>query len=235
MIQINLLPDVKVRFIRAKQLQRLTILVSLAVIAAVATVFIVLFLTVQVWQRKTIADLSRDIQSKTSALQNTPDLDRILTVQNQLKSLTALHEGKPEVVRLFTYLSQITPTSASISDVKFNFVDNNATITGQADKIESINKFVDTLKFTNYKLDPKDEAAEQFPAFTQIVLTSFSRTEELASYQIDFIFNPEIFNSINKDLILVVPNIITTRSSTEQPFTGTDSPLFKENEVEAEQ
>jgi hypothetical protein len=172
-----------------------------------------LVLTVDVWQKKTIHDLSGDIKTSSQKLQNTPNLNKILTIQSQLNSLDTLHTDKPVTSRLTDFLSQVTPNNATISDLKVDFNESTLTITGNAPSLDVVNAFVDGLKFTTYTT-----AANTSPqrAFSDVVLTQFNRDASKASYTIDLGFKEEIFSDAS-EVKLSVPNQITTRSVIEQP------------------
>ncbi len=144
-------------------------------------------------------------------------MDKILTVQNQLKSLGNLHDSKPAASRLSGYLSQVTPAQVSINNLQIDFGGQKMTITGTANTLASVNQYVDTLKFTTFSSGGGDAQ----PAFTDVVLTSFALTQHEADYTVSFTYSPDIFN-ITKELKLTVPNKVTTRSELEQP-----SDLFK--------
>jgi Tfp pilus assembly protein PilN len=210
MIQFNLLPDVKLEYIKARRMKRSVMLISGLVTAASLALLIVLFVGVIVFQKKHMNDLSADIKRDTAKLESVQDLDKILTVQNQLSSLPALHDQKPVTSRLFTVLPQVTPQKVTISDLNLDFEAQTLSIKGTADTINTVNKFVDTLKFTDFKA-----GEEQKRAFSDVVLATFDRTDK-ASYEIMLKFDPGMFDSKNQ-ISLVVPNIITTRSETEKP------------------
>ena len=214
MIQFNLLPDVKVEYIKARRSKRMVLMISIGIASVSLLFFIGLFSVVNILQTKRISDLSKDIKKDTATLQAIPNLDKILTVQNQLSSLTALHDQKPTTSRLFDYLVKLTPAQATISSVKLDFpAGNTLNITGNADALSTVNKYVDTLKFTTYTIDDQTEAKK---AFSDVVLTSFSTGEKGVSYQISMVFDPIIFDGTKK-VTLVVPRIISTRSETEKP------------------
>jgi Tfp pilus assembly protein PilN len=219
MIQLNLLPDVKLQYLKVRRTQRLVISVSSLLIAASLVVFVLLIGTVDVFQKKNLNDLNHDISTYTSQLQNTPNLNKILTVQNQLQVLTNLHGQKPAASRLFSYLQQVTPSTASISQFNIDFTQNTVSITGNANSLDDVNAFTDTLKFTTYK----QQSGSTANAFTAVVLSEFSRGSSGATYTITTSFDPNIFNGTNTTS-LTVPNIISTRSVVEQP---TD--LFQSN------
>src|SRR5690349_4497120 len=95
MIQFNLLPDVKLQYIKTRRTKRLTMIISVISAAACLTLLILMFVSVKVVQKKHINDLSKDIKSQVKTLNNVQDLNKILTVQNQLNSLPDLHQNKP--------------------------------------------------------------------------------------------------------------------------------------------
>jgi Tfp pilus assembly protein PilN len=213
MIQFNLLPDVKIEYLKAKRQKHIVMLVSSLTIVVSIVVIIILATTVFGLQRKNISDLTTDIQMATSELQNTPDLDKILTVQNQLNVLPQLHDEKPVASRIFGYINQATPNNVSIGRLNVNFESETMRISGSADSLETINQFVDTLKFTEYTADD-DETSHQ--AFSSVVLTNFGRDVANASYTIELSFDSTIFSQLEQ-IELKVPNIVTTRSGAAQP------------------
>lgn len=213
MIQFNLLPDVKQEYIKAKRQKHSVIIISLLTAAGSLFIFVMLFLTVHVFQKFHLNSLNDSIQTNTKKLQDVTDLNKILTIQNQLDSLPKLHDQKPVTSRLFGFLGQITPAQVSIGKVDVDYGTKTINLTGTADSLGTVNKFVDTIKFTTY--NEGDQPASDKP-FSSVVLASFSLTDKDATYQITLSFNEAIFDS-SKNITLVVPKIISTRSETEKP------------------
>jgi hypothetical protein len=212
MIQFNLLPDVKLQYLKVKRTQHLVYTASIMAIAVSLFILVVLIGTVDVLQKKNLSDLKRDITNNSNQLQNTPNLTQILTVQNQLQTLTSLHDQKPVASRLFTFIKDITPANISISNFSIDFTRNTIAVSGNAPSLDSVNTYVDTLKFTTYKKSDGTSAN----AFSSVVLSEFSRTATGASYTITASFDPAIFNN-SSNVTLNVPNQITTRSAIDQP------------------
>ncbi len=213
MIQFNLLPDIKLQYIHARRSKRLIVVSSIGAGGAALLILILLFVTVNVFQHKHLDDLNKDVAKLSKQLKDTPNLSKILTIQNQLNSLPQLHDKKPVVTRLPGYLGQITPTQISISKLDIKFSDTSISLTGASDSINSINKFIDTLKFTTYNIDGTPDSKK---AFSDVVLSSFGRDDKGASYSILFKYDPAIFD-IKDTVKLTVPTQITTRSVTEKP------------------
>ena len=218
MIELNLLPDVKLKLVKAQRIQRIIIVVSILASAGAIALVVTLFSLNQI-QKKHISDLNSNIAKNTTKLKNDSQLKKILTVQNQVNSLTALHAQKPAASRLFGYLNQVTPSDVGINSFTIDFNAHTATITGTAPALSSVNKYVDTLKFTDYQiLNTQDKKK----AFSNVVLSSFaidskaSNPAQAATYTISFSYEPVIFD-ISKEITLIVPKQTTTRSTTEQP------------------
>ncbi|HTB48997.1 MAG TPA: PilN domain-containing protein [Verrucomicrobiae bacterium] len=230
MIQLNLLPDVKLEYIKAQRGRRLALSIAL-IVSGVSIVLLVLLLSIDGLQKKHLNDLNRDIASESSQLQSEPQIGKILTVQNQLESLTALHAAKPAASRLFdSYLNELTPAQVSISSFNIDFTKQTMTITGTADALSSVNQYVDTLKYTTYTSGDSSTAK---PAFSNVVLSNFGLntgtkdTTQAATYTITLAYDPNIFD-ITQSVNLSVPHLVTTRSELDQP---TD--LFKAPPVTA--
>lgn len=249
MIQFNLLPDIKLEYIRARRAKRLVMLVSFVVAGASVSVCLLLLFTVSVLQKQHLSNLSKDIDRDSKTLQEIKDLDKILTIQNQLSKLTELHDGKLYTSRLKEYITQVTPQNVSFAEIEVKLTENTMRFKGSADTLRTVNQFVDTLKFTKYKklvIDENDEVnyGEEKAAFSEVVLFDFGRDDKGASYEITLKYDPEIFTASayeeekteetqvvtkeeqeqvkRKPVQLIVPNIITTRSVTEKP----DADLF---------
>jgi Tfp pilus assembly protein PilN len=204
MIQFNLLPYVKQEYVKARRLRRLVTLASFAVSGAAVFLLVLMVLSVEVVQKKSLHDLNGDISRYSKQLKAVPDLDKILTVQNQLNTLTGLHDQKAVVSRLFGYIAQLTPPQVSISTLTISFVDGTNTINvqGEAPSLDVVNAYADTLKATTYKTDESNSSSTK--AFSKVVLTSFGRNSKGANYTIDLEYDPAIFSSTNQ-VTLKVP------------------------------
>jgi Tfp pilus assembly protein PilN len=214
MIQLNLLPDVKTKYIKAQRTKR-TVILSTFVISGVA-IGVVLLLASVVYgaQSLRLKSLDSDIKDKTAELKKIDGLDKILTIQNQLTALPGLHSDKPVVSRIFVFLPQVTPTDVKIATYDLKLDDSTMAFTGTAKDLVAVNKFVDTLKFTKFTTDTDQN---NINAFSSVVLSTFSRTDKEATYSVTLKYNTALFSAANKSVTLVVPKITSTRSETERP------------------
>lgn len=225
MIQFNLLPNVKVEYLKIKRQKRVISLVAAGVILACSVVLIGLFSIVLGVQPNRLSGLDKSIKSISNDIKSKKDINKILTIQNQLTAIDGLHEDKPVATRLSNLLVKITPKDVSIQNFTVDFKTLKIDVTGQAKSFEEMNKFIDTLKFTTLKKGDSSNG-ESTKAFSQVVLNSYSLSDKGAGFVVSFIYDNEIFKSSSENLTLEVPSITSTRSETERP---TD--LFKINQT----
>lgn len=226
MIQINLLPDVKAQYLKARKLRSLITMISILAISVSVSVLLIGFIVTFGVQRSQLSSVQNSIDNNLKTLQDTPDLDKILTIQNQIDTLASLHAEKPVLSRLFYYdqqspgyLWQILPNTLRVSQLTINSgEDSSMTIAGTASSIQQINTFVDVLKFTEFthpESDKKDKV------FENVVLQSFG-VGNTTNYTISAKYNPLIFAKDGANSITVPSNKITTRSITERPTFEVD-------------
>lgn len=233
---------------RAQRAKRLVVAGSVLTIITVVMFTGALALHVFVLQRSHIASITDDIQESTQKIREIDEIDRILTVQNQLNTITGLHEDKPVTSRLFSYIATVTPLEVDITELEINFEEELITVSGQTDTFESVNKYTDTLKFTEYMIVPDteeddedneqlprelmeddEEEVELFTAFNGVELSDFTRTQDGASFVIQINYNPEIFSSANS-VQLFIEETISTRSEQETPDVLFVAPTEEEEE-----
>ena len=202
MIQFNLLPGVKLEYVKAQRTKHLMTFISIVVGAVALTVFLISLFVVDVVQKKSLSDLNKDVGSYSKKLKGTSDLSKILTVQNQLSTLTSLHDSKPVTSRLFDYISQVTPSQASLNKLTVDFTLNTLSVGGAAPSLDTVSLYTDTLKATYYTTD---QNSTKVKAFSNVVLASFGRDDKGATFTITLSFDPTIFNATNT-VKLIVPS-----------------------------
>jgi Tfp pilus assembly protein PilN len=191
MIQFNLLPDVKLQYIKTQRSKHLVTFI--ATIVGIVSVSLLLFsmFVVYIVQGQLITNLDKDISKANTKLESVKDIDKILTVQNQLSTLTSLHEAKPATSRLFSYLQQTTPERVGLTQVQLDFLGLTVTLGGNASSLDDIKIYTDTLKAATYTTD--DSTSSQ-KAFSDVVLSSFSRNDKGASFTITAKFTNDLFD-----------------------------------------
>ncbi len=225
MLELNLIPDVKLQAIKAQKLKHLIITLAtiISTISIVLTIFMIVY--VKFIQQAQINNLDKNINISTNEVNKDKDLNKVLTIQNQLNSLPTIESQTPITSRLFNYLSELVPVNITISDLKIDLTQNSMDMSGGSDTLSTVNQLIDTLKYTNYTYTGQSPKA----AFSSVILSSFgygttnSGSGSPAQFDITFNFDPTIFNP-QDNIKLIVPKITTTRSILNQPIN-----LFKAN------
>jgi len=228
MIQQNLLPSIKAEYVKAQKNKRTIVVISTVVSVSMVTVVALLSFVAFGTQKVQLSNKQNDINTVSASIKDIKDLDKILTIQNQLAQLPQMHESKPIMSRLFTFIQQITPQSVNLDTIEVNNTDSTFSLEGKAPDFGLVNKFVDTIKFTEIAQPTAD--APKLLAFSEVRLQEFSKSDSGYTFTIVYKFNPEIFTGIGegKDkaegVALVVPSITTTRSQVELPSADIFSP-----------
>lgn len=210
MIQFNLLPDVKLEYVKARRSKNLMTAVAFVVGAVSLAIMLFGLFYVQVIQRKSLNDLNSDIKKYSNQVRNTEDINKILTVQNQLNTLTGLHNQKPATSRLLGYITQVTPEKASLNKLSLDFAQTAMTIGGTAPSLEVVSTYTDTLKATTFTTEKSTKPAK---AFSDVVLTSFARNETGATFTITAKFDPKIFDNTEKPQLIIPSGLSTNQSN----------------------
>lgn len=203
MVQFNLLPDVKLEYVKARRTKYLLTFVSIVVGGVALTMLLFSLFIVDIVQKKSLSDLNKDIATYSTELKNTKDLSKILTVQNQLGTLTDLHNKKPVTSRLFDYVGQLTPAQASLDKLSVDYEAGTLSIGGSAPSLDTVSLYTDTLKATKYTVEGSEDGGQK--AFSEVVLGSFTRDDKGAKFTITLKFQPDLFDGTKK-VTLVVPN-----------------------------
>jgi Tfp pilus assembly protein PilN len=221
MIQFNLLPDIKLEYLKAQRNRRLVISISVLVTAASIVLAGVLF-SITAIQKARINNLQSDIKKQSANLTGQKNLNDILTVQNQIATLNQLHQQEPAASNLATYLNQTIPSTAGLNNLTIDFITNSITMNGNANSLATVNQLVDSLKFATYTIGGVKGSNK---AFSNVVLSSFGVSSQGTTFGISLNFDSNLFNN-TENVTLNVPSKVTTRSELSQPTV-----LFQQNKT----
>jgi Tfp pilus assembly protein PilN len=216
-VQFNLLPDSKLEANRAEHTKKLVLTIAILVSVASFVLFLIMLLTVDVVQKKLLNSAATNVDRSSSQLQKL-NVDKIITVQNQLQALTGLHQNKHVTSRVFAYLSKITPSNVSINKLDLDIIKSTMSISGTADSQQAVNTFVDNLKYANFKIGDQATSA---PAFQSVVETGFNINPGNVGYTIDMQFDPKLFANNLKD---ANGKLLTPQISVNNPAAGSSTP-----------
>ena len=101
MIFVNLLPNIKQEHARAQNIKRFIVIVSSILIIICVVVTSTLYFIANIQQPDQIDDITKTNAGLIGGLTAGQDLEKTLTIQNQLQALPELHAQKRRVDRLF--------------------------------------------------------------------------------------------------------------------------------------
>jgi len=190
MVQFNLLPDVKLQYIKSQRTKHLVTFI--AMVAGLIAIGLLLFSMSVVYlvQKNIILNLNGNITKYSKQLKAIPSVDKMLTVQKQLNTLTGLHEKKPVMSRLFPYLQQLTPQAVSLNKLQIDNVASTISLGGTADSLDTVKVYTNALKAATYTVD----GGTPTKAFSDVVLSNFSRDTKGANFTITAKFDPTLFS-----------------------------------------
>ncbi len=224
MIQLNLLPDVKKEFLRAQSARRKTIAISIliTIIAAGLTVLAVLY--VYAVQNGIMYLQTQDIKSKSSTLSNVQDIDKYLTIQNQLAKLSDLHGGKNNFSRLVDFLPRLNPAPPQnivLSNLDLDTSTTSITFKGKVGDYGALTTFKDTLTNATFTYVYDDKGVDATKLFSEVKVDSalYEKTDSAAgvTFSVTVVYDPAVFKQENTDVIVTVPNKETTGSVVGAP------------------
>lgn len=195
MIEINLIPDVKQELLKAQHAR--AVVISSSILASIVAVAVVVLMLVYIFGVQTIRGVVLDdqITKKGETFSSVEDLSKILTIQNQLKTISSLNDQKNMNSRVFDLVAAITPQNASVvtfsqitvgtatEDVATEAEATGATkggqihLEGQTAGYDSMEVFKKTVENTVFQYTENDEV-KTAPLATNISTSDISYGED---------------------------------------------------------
>lgn len=225
MVQLNLLPDVKKEFLKSQKTKALVMSGSVLVTLGAVAITVLLFIYATFVQQIQINLISDDIKKKSEQVNSIQDVNKYLTIQNQLQALPQLHEQKGNTSRLFTFLPILNPgppNNVKLSVLNVGTADRSLLLTGTTATYESLNVFVDTLSNAEITYTPQGGGAgKSEKMFSGVVVQSsgLARVNNATSvsFTVKVTYVEAALDVRNTDVKASVPNIETTQSLTNAP------------------
>ncbi len=239
MIEINLVPDVKLELIRVRRVRNLVISSAIIVSVAVGSITALMAAYVfggQAFQKKSSEDT---IAREMKKLESHRDLSKLLTIQNQLASLKTAHDQKLISSRIFDLMATVLPTDknkVSMMKVDLNAADGTITVEGEAENgFESLEVFKKTLAVTKLVyLDTEDRSAEALVA-SNIIEGDRNYGEridgkKILRFSLTFTYDSSVFSPTIKNASFVGPEVQNATDSRQ----GVPADLFADTTTRKE-
>lgn len=238
MIQINLLPDVKQEYLRARRTRNVAISVSiLAALGSGAVVVLLLALLGLQAGRELLIDNS--IDSRYEELSQVENLSEMVTLQNQLDTIGSQHAEKTMDSRLFGVLQGINPSDPN--DVQFtsttlNPEDGLLRLEGVAENgypaVETLKKTIEntTIEYT----DQDETISEPLAERVSIGDTSFGQNADgrrVLRFEVIVTYHESLFTNEYTRVRVNAPN---RRIDVTDSRIGVPNSLFTDQVPESE-
>lgn len=239
MIELNLLPDVKKEFIKAQKTRNA--IIGGAILVTIVAGGLVALLAMSVYGLQAVAkqSLEKDIKKNFQALQDKPEINKYLTVQNQLEKIDTLHSSKYAYERALDYLRALNPSAPntiSLASADFLKEENKVHLEGMATSFESINTYKNTLQNAELTYS-SDNEKKTVKLFSDVQLEDASiatvNNEKVASFKITATYIQEAFINTTKDVSVKVPNQVISdgdKNAPKQIFTDATRNTQGENQ-----
>jgi Tfp pilus assembly protein PilN len=240
MIEINLIPDVKQELIKARRVRAAVI--SGAIITTIAAVGLVAALAVYVFGVQTVRHALVDdtINKKGAELASVEDLSKMLTIQNQLTKIDALHDAKKINSRLFDVLAAIIPPSPDniqVSSLVIDAAEGTVTLEGQATNgYRALEKFKKTVGLAHVRYSGEDDVQQDIALASEIATSNVSLGEDASGRQVlrftmSFVYAPELF-----DATIQAPSIVLIDGgNVTDSYLGIPKSIFVDRAVDIEE
>lgn len=239
MIEINLLPNVKRELLKTRAMRNRVISISFLVGGAsiAAVVVLALILGSQIAAEAVQSGVIKDRNDKLMAVE---DLNKVVTIQNQLTKINEQHSGKKINSRIFdvvTAVNPVAPNNVSFSDIKVNPESKTITLEGSA-----VNGYsaLETLKKTilNTKVQTTDGDKSSEVSLTKEIKdgdTSFGENSEgkkVLQFSFSFEYAEELLAPANNGTVSVLTP--TGKVDVTDSRQGIPDSLFKSNSKKQE-
>lgn len=239
MIEINLLPNVKRELLKTRAMRNRVISISFLVGGAsiAAVVVLALILGSQIAGEAVQSGVIKDRNDKLMAVE---DLNKVVTIQNQLTKINEQHSRKKINSRIFdvvTAVNPVVPNNVSFSDIKVNPESKTITLEGSA-----VNGYsaLETLKKTilNTKIQTTDGDKSSEVSLTKDIKdgdTSFGENSEgkkVLQFSFSFEYAEELLAPANNGTVSVLTP--TGKVDVTDSRQGIPDSLFKSNSKKQE-
>lgn len=239
MITLNLLPEIKREYLKARRTQGRVI--GLAILVCIISAGLVVLAAMWVYgvQNLQKSNLTKSIHQKHTELSNIKDIGKYVTVQNQLGQISSLHQNKAMLSRTFAVFSKVNPKAPNnvrISTLSIDTETLTMTVDAETDTFTGLETFRDTLKNAslNYRVEG-DETLQTEPLFSSVTIDSQGLSKaangsSIVGFKLTLAYNDKMYARDSRDVSVSVPEKETTQSKQDAPDVFGESQAVPEEE-----
>jgi len=218
MIQINLVPDVKLELVRTQRHRRIVISSIIITLIVAASITVILALYVFVYQNLAKSSNVSTIQQLDTKFRGIDDIGKTVTLSNQLTKINETHDEAHKTMpsRIFDVLaaasSKGTDNSVSITSISMDAAQKTISITALTDNkgfdaADVFRKNVEsmTISYVDVGADGsiperKDDNVQSFVMAQEVSLSDLSSGQDdkdkrqKVSFKLSFIYDVKVFS-----------------------------------------
>jgi hypothetical protein len=218
MIQINLVPDVKLELVRTQRHRRIVISSIVVVLIAVAAITTLLAIYVFVYQNLMKGNNANQIKQLDAQFQSIDDIGKTVTLSNQLTKINETHNETHKTMssRIFDILavasSKGTDNSVSITSISMDATQNIISITAQTDNrgfdaADVFRKNIESMTFSYVDVngdgsipEKKDDNVQSFLMAQDVSLSDLASGQDdkdkrqKVSFKLTFTYDAKVFS-----------------------------------------
>lgn len=225
MIELNLLPDIKLQYVRAGRARRRV--VSIVSVGGLIAVGLVVLFGIYVYAVQPARGyfLDNSIRDNAKKLSDVKDLNGYLSVQQQLAALPELHGQKQVYSRIISYLPILNPTAPNnirISRLVISSEDKNTLkIDAFAPSYTAATIFESTVRSARFSYGG-DANVQTVPLFSAVSLTNAalgqdSNGNKVVTFTLTLTASDPVFAFDSTNASISVPNKNATGSAASVP------------------
>lgn len=232
MIQVNLIPDLKLQVIQARALRFRVILISIFLSLFFVAMTILLALYTYGAQTLQNNNLDSQITSEVDKFNSVADISKLLTIQNQLQAIPITHTTKNITSRVFDILPPVITSSGGLSYISSQDIDlktNSIKITGYTSNYATFESFLKALQSCYIQYTEKKDSTD----YTKkgLVISFISGQASLGkssngSSSVSFVFSFNYPDELFKQTIFNVSFGIDKSGNVSDSFNGIPSTII---------
>lgn len=225
MIQVNLIPDSKIDMIRSRMMRFR--IISICIVTSIVSLSLVVLLAIYTYGGQALADtrLNDQIKSESEKINSVKDINKLLTIQNQLATIPKIEKTKNMNSRIFDLVTVIKKASGgvvSFSNIAVDTEKSNLQMSGQVPGYSSYEIFIKTLQNTYVQYTENKDSKD----FKKKILASNLIFSQITYGQSAFGVNVLTFNfSLTYAKELFDPTVYNVSTTVDKSGNVTDSYL----------
>lgn len=231
MIEINLVPDVKQELIHAQRVRMSVMSISTVIGLVAIGVVVVLGLLLGVQGARGLL-LDNSIKSNSQKLEQVPDINKTLTIQNQLSQIATIHDSEHMNSRIFSVLTSLAQNSGEgtiqYSSVAIDTSSNTVTIQAQTPTFNGLDAYKKTLAATQFQYttagstSPTTEALASNISISNQAQAQDSNGDNVVTFTLSFTYDNALVSPTSENAKTILPQATNATDS----YQGIPASLF---------